>query len=56
MMVQDDLLEKQAYYEFFLEEESEVPFEAYGTWGSFGTFSGTVGTCASSFGSASSFG
>lgn len=55
-MKQNNLLDEKLYHDFFLEEETDVPFEAYGTWGSFGTFSGTVGGCASTFGTASSFG
>ena len=55
-MKQNNLLDEQLYHDFFLEEESEVPFEANGTWGSFGTFSATFGGCASTFGTASSFG
>ena len=39
----------------FLEEEEET-LEVAGTWGSLGTFGSSVGGCASSVGSASSFG
>lgn len=39
----------------FLEEESDS-LEVAGSWGSLGTFGSSVGACASSVGSASSFG
>ncbi|NWK83672.1 thiocillin family RiPP [Staphylococcus sp. GSSP0090] len=38
-----------------LEEEEDSSFEITGTWGSAGTFASTVGGCASTAGSASSF-
>lgn len=39
----------------FLEEE-EDEFEVAGTWATLGTFGSSVGGCASSYGTASSFG
>lgn len=39
----------------YLEEEAES-LEVAGTWGSLGTFGSFAGTCASTAGSASSFG
>lgn len=41
--------------DFFIEEE-DISFEIAGTWGSAGTFGSTVGGCASTVGTASSFG
>lgn len=52
-IVSNEEMDKQ--FSIYLEEEDNS-LEVAGTWGSAGTFGSTIGGCASTVGSASSFG
>lgn len=51
-----NLVQNNFLSDFYIEEEVDNGIEVAGTWGSAGTFGSSVGGCASTVGTASSFG